>query len=53
MTITYCDLLLGTRARRDKLMRGKGFLCECERCRDPGERGPRLAGLRCTKCSSG
>ena len=50
LTITYCSVLLGTRARHQRLLTTKGFTCSCSRCQDPGEAGTNMSGLVCTKC---
>ncbi|XP_013134065.1 PREDICTED: protein msta, isoform B-like [Papilio polytes] len=43
----YTGLLWGTPARRIHLYKTKHFLCKCERCADPTERGTFLAALKC------
>ncbi|XP_068621601.1 SET domain-containing protein SmydA-8-like isoform X2 [Battus philenor] len=43
----YTGLLWGTPARRIHLYKTKHFLCKCERCADPTERGTMLAALKC------
>ncbi|XP_045457696.1 SET domain-containing protein SmydA-8-like [Melitaea cinxia] len=49
----YSGMLWGTPARRLHLYKTKHFLCACERCSDPTERGTLLAALKCfsTECS--
>ncbi|XP_052758516.1 SET domain-containing protein SmydA-8-like [Galleria mellonella] len=48
----YSGILWGTPARRTYLYKTKHFLCKCERCADPTERGTLLAALKCfvTEC---
>lgn len=48
----YSGMLWGTPARRLYLYKSKHFLCDCERCADPTERGTLLAALKCfsTEC---
>lgn len=43
----YTGLLWGTPSRRIHLHKTKHFLCKCERCADPTERGTLLAALKC------
>ncbi|CAH2067206.1 unnamed protein product, partial [Iphiclides podalirius] len=43
----YTGLMWGTPARRIHLHKTKHFLCKCERCADPTERGTLLAALKC------
>ncbi|XP_013168523.1 PREDICTED: protein msta, isoform A-like isoform X2 [Papilio xuthus] len=43
----YTGLLWGTPARRIHLYKTKHFLCKCDRCADPTERGTFLAALKC------
>lgn len=43
----YSGYLWGTPARRTHLYKTKHFLCMCERCADPTERGTMLAALKC------
>lgn len=43
----YSAMLWGTPARRLHLEKTKHFLCYCERCADPTERGTLLAALKC------
>ncbi|KAJ8729254.1 hypothetical protein PYW08_000835 [Mythimna loreyi] len=49
----YSGLLWGTPARRTHLYKTKHFLCKCDRCSDPTERGTLLGALKCfsTECS--
>lgn len=49
----YSGMLWGTPARRLHLYKTKHFLCACDRCSDPTERGTLLAALKCfsTECS--
>lgn len=49
----YSGMLWGTPARRLHLKKTKHFLCYCERCADPTERGTLLAALKCfsTECT--
>lgn len=48
----YSGLLWGTPARRTHLYKTKHFLCKCDRCSDPTERGTLLGALKCfsTQC---
>lgn len=48
----YTGTLWGTPARRANLYKTKHFLCRCDRCADPTERGTLLAALKCfaTEC---
>ena len=39
ISVTYCNPLLGTPARQEKLRRNRFFLCKCTRCNDPTEFG--------------
>lgn len=43
----YSGMLWGTPARRTYLFKTKHFLCKCDRCADPTERGTFLSGLKC------
>lgn len=43
----YSGILWGTPARRIHLYKTKHFLCKCDRCADPTERGTLLAALKC------
>ncbi|RVE48791.1 hypothetical protein evm_006565 [Chilo suppressalis] len=43
----YTGTLWGTPARRMHLYKTKHFLCQCERCADPTERGTLLGALKC------
>ncbi|XP_049880400.1 SET domain-containing protein SmydA-8-like isoform X2 [Pectinophora gossypiella] len=43
----YSGLLWGTPARQMHLKRTKHFICKCERCADPTERGTLLSALKC------
>lgn len=43
----YSGSLWGTPARRTHLYKTKHFLCGCDRCADPTERGTLLAALKC------
>lgn len=43
----YSGMLWGTPARRTHLYKTKNFLCMCDRCADPTERGTLLAALKC------
>ncbi|XP_041973687.1 SET domain-containing protein SmydA-8-like [Aricia agestis] len=43
----YSGMLWGTPARRLHLYKTKHFLCTCDRCADPTERGTFLAALKC------
>lgn len=43
----YSGSLWGTPARRTHLYKTKHFLCRCDRCADPTERGTLLAALKC------
>lgn len=43
----YTGILWGTPARRTHLYKTKYFMCSCERCADPTERGTHLAALKC------
>lgn len=43
----YSGMLWGTPARRLHLYKTKHFLCKCDRCTDPTERGTLLAALKC------
>ncbi|XP_039765153.1 SET domain-containing protein SmydA-8-like isoform X2 [Pararge aegeria] len=43
----YSGMLWGTPARRLHLYTTKHFLCTCDRCADPTERGTLLAALKC------
>lgn len=45
----YSGLLWGTPARQVHLSKTKHFLCKCDRCADPTERGTLLAALKCLK----
>ncbi|XP_049962973.1 SET domain-containing protein SmydA-8-like [Schistocerca serialis cubense] len=47
LTTSYAPLMWGTAARRAHLLDTKGFLCRCDRCRDPQEFGSLLSALRC------
>ena len=49
----YSGILWGTPARRTHLYKTKHFLCKCDRCSDPTERGTLLGALKCfsTQCS--
>lgn len=44
---SYTGTLWGTPARRTHLYKTKHFLCKCDRCADPTERGTLLAALKC------
>ncbi|XP_075992583.1 SET domain-containing protein SmydA-8-like isoform X1 [Anticarsia gemmatalis] len=48
----YSGILWGTPARRTHLYKTKHFMCKCERCADPTERGTLLGALKCfaTEC---
>lgn len=48
----YTGILWGTPARRAHLYKTKHFLCKCDRCSDPTERGTLLGALKCfsTEC---
>jgi len=50
ITISYCSAVLGTPARQKKLQTSKGFVCGCERCCDPEEKGSLMGAIVCTKC---
>ncbi|XP_023941548.2 SET domain-containing protein SmydA-8 isoform X2 [Bicyclus anynana] len=43
----YTGMLWGTPSRRLHLYSTKHFLCTCDRCADPTERGTLLAALKC------
>lgn len=43
----YTGVLWGTPARRRHLYKTKHFMCKCDRCSDPTERGTLLAALKC------
>ncbi|XP_035446784.2 SET domain-containing protein SmydA-8 isoform X1 [Spodoptera frugiperda] len=43
----YTGILWGTPARRVYLYKTKHFLCKCDRCSDPTERGTLLGALKC------
>lgn len=43
----YTGVLWGTPARRMHLYKTKHFLCICDRCADPTERGTYLAAVKC------
>ncbi|CAG9784232.1 unnamed protein product [Diatraea saccharalis] len=43
----YTGTLWGTPSRRMYLYKTKHFLCQCDRCADPTERGTLLAALKC------
>jgi len=51
--INYADPFQTTLQRRNFLYRGKYFLCQCIRCRDPTELGSYSSAICCTSCSSG
>ena len=44
ISVTYCNPLLGTPARQEKLRRNRFFLCKCTRCNDPTEFGKEGGG---------
>ncbi|XP_073942058.1 SET domain-containing protein SmydA-8-like isoform X1 [Choristoneura fumiferana] len=48
----YSGFLWGTPSRQAQLYKTKHFLCKCDRCADPTERGTMLAALKCfsTEC---
>lgn len=48
----YTGIFWGTPARQLYLRKTKHFLCRCDRCADPTERGTLLAALKCfaTEC---
>ncbi|XP_063358256.1 SET domain-containing protein SmydA-8-like isoform X1 [Cydia amplana] len=48
----YSGFLWGTPSRQTQLYKTKHFLCKCDRCADPTERGTLLAALKCfvTEC---
>jgi len=50
LTALFTDLLWGTAARRDHLLRARCLSCRCPRCCDPSERGSHFSTLRCPSC---
>ncbi|KAK7865623.1 hypothetical protein R5R35_009789 [Gryllus longicercus] len=53
VTLCYTSPLQATAERREHLLEGKYFRCECARCRDPTEGGTRLGGIVCPRCRRG
>ena len=50
ITFHYCGGLKGRLLRRSTLLKGWFFLCGCDRCGHPGERGAELSSLGCREC---
>ena len=50
ITITYCSLLINTQTRLKTLKDSKFFICQCNLCQDPTEKGTFLSAILCPKC---
>jgi len=50
ITITYCSLLINTQNRLKTLKDSKFFICQCNLCQDPTEKGTFLSAILCPKC---
>ena len=50
ITISYIELLATTVSRQHSLLTSKLFVCQCERCVDPRERGSLASGVKCSSC---
>ncbi|GLG98125.1 SET domain-containing protein SmydA-8, isoform A [Gryllus bimaculatus] len=53
LVTSYTHALEPTLIRREQLLRGKHFACDCARCADPTELGTNLSTLKCSKCDNG
>ncbi|XP_017880186.1 SET domain-containing protein SmydA-8-like [Ceratina calcarata] len=49
----YTSSLLGTLGRREHLLGGKYFECECSLCKDPYELGSYMSSILCPRCRRG
>ena len=53
VTLGYVELYASRGERRARLLRSKGFLCACARCRDPPEADRALTGWLCARGGDG
>ena len=51
--VSYTNLLWPTLYRREHLLEGKYFECDCPRCTDPTELESYTSTLKCKKCDLG
>ena len=50
ISISYTELLASTPARQHSLLTSKLFVCQCWRCREPGESGSLASAVKCSVC---